>query len=135
MMRPPAPRAKPNASDAAGGAVPDVEPAAPSADARDRASAPPLGKTYDAPAWGGAPAREFYLDCVKGGALASRTRLDRGDGEDAPTRTRDVREASGVRRRRRTPVDVAFALRDSVQGERDGGVRVRLRERARDVCE
>ena len=83
MMRPPAPRAKPT-KDAAGGAAPDVEPAAPSADARDRAPAPPLGKTYDAPAWGGAPAREFYLDCVKGGALASRTRLDRGEGEDAP---------------------------------------------------
>jgi len=54
------------------------------ADARDApptssstpAHAPPIGKTYDEPAWGGASEVEYAMDVVKAGAVVERARLD-----------------------------------------------------------
>jgi len=62
MMRPPPPRVrKPATSD--------------EAPAREDAP-PPIGKTYEAPPWGGPPSAEFHVDVVKGGAVVGRVRLD-----------------------------------------------------------
>ncbi len=59
-MRPPPPRAR--------------KPTTTSSD--DAEAAPPIGKTYAVPPWGGRPSAEFYVDVVKGGAVVGRTRLD-----------------------------------------------------------
>lgn len=69
--------------DVVGGVVLDVEFVVLSVDVCDCVFVLLFGKMYDVFVWGGVFVCEFYFDCVKGGVLALRTRLDRGEGEDA----------------------------------------------------
>jgi pSer/pThr/pTyr-binding forkhead associated (FHA) protein len=81
MMRPPPPRkptttsSKPTDAASTSTNAPTNEPAQ-STKEIPTGHVPPLNKTYDAPAWGGTPTAEFYLDTLKDGVLVSRERLD-----------------------------------------------------------
>ncbi|OUS42786.1 putative adaptor protein kanadaptin [Ostreococcus tauri] len=90
-MRPPPPRFNDAPStttceddDASGGRARDDADGFAAPEPRARASderAPPLGKTYDEPSWGGTPSTEFFLDCLKGGTMLERAALGaRADG-------------------------------------------------------
>ena len=86
-MRPPPPRAR--------------KPTTTSSDDAEAEAAPPIGKTYAAPPWGGPPSAEFHVDVVKGGAVVGRTRLDA-----TPTPSGDVERRGHVTFGRHPSCDV-----------------------------
>ena len=77
-MRPPPPRAR--------------KPTTTSSD--DAEAAPPIGKTYAVPPWGGPPSAEFHVDVVKGGVVEWTKRL-LSQMHDMPGRHSSVSTTSG----------------------------------------